>query len=258
MKMSIKSKTNDKYKSHLIDKHIFWGLPLIFFIIFFVFIFSINYSTSSIGPSGAEVAQSTPFYALYKVLLSSGIPLVLIGLLLSSTSVLSIDIYEKNKSSYLFTNHTLTIILKIIIIIIGLILCILSSMFEPESKTPLSFWDYLLICIGILFIVGIALQIFNSIKNLIQNRGDYVLIENEKLEWFDDKNNAVNEIKFSEIKSYKKISEDTSESPEIIGILIVSNLDKELKIDFESMSLIPQSEFILKVISEKIPQTSID
>ena len=97
-----------------------------------------------------------------------------------------------------------------------------------------------------------------GIKNLIQNRGDYVLIENEKLEWFDDKNNAVNEIKFSEIKSYKKISEDTSESPEIIGILIVSNLDKELKIDFESMSLIPQSEFILKVISEKIPQTSID
>jgi len=131
-------------------------------------------------------------------------------------------------------------------------------MFEPESKTALSFWDYLLICIGLLFIIGIAFQIFNSIKNLIQNRGDYVLIENEKLEWFDDKNNAVNEIKFSEIKSYKKILEDTSESPEITGFLIVSNLEKELKIDFESMSLIPQSEFILKVISEKIPQASID
>jgi hypothetical protein len=250
MKNSIKHKTNDKYKSHLIDKQIFWSLPFSFFVCFLIVILSINQSTS-IGSSGAAVVQSTAFFALYKVILSSGISLLFITFGLNYTNGFTIDIYEKNNSSYLFTNHTFIIIIKIIIIIIGLILCVLSSMFKPESKTLLSFWDYFFICIGILFIMSL-------IKNLIQNRGDYVLIENEKLAWFDDKNNAVNEIKFSEIKSYKKILEDTSESPEITGFLIVSNLEKELKIDFESMSLIPQSEFILKVISEKIPQASID
>ncbi len=250
MKKSIKNNTNDKYKSHLIDKNIFWGLPFTFFAFFLIVILSINQSTS-IDSSGAEVVQNTAFFALYKVLLSSGFSMLLIGFVLNSTSVLPIDIYEKNNSSYLFTNHTFIIIIKIIIIIIGLILFVLSSMFEPGSKTPLSFWDFFFISICILFTMYF-------IKKLIQNRGDYVLIENEKLAWFDDKNNAVNEIKFSEIKSYKKILENTSRSPQIVGILIVSTFEKELKIDFGNMSLIPQSGFIFNVILEKIPQAYID
>ncbi len=241
----------EKSKKHLIDKASLWGVPLVFFILFFVFLFLINYSASA-GPSATAVAQNTSFFALYKVLLSAGVPLILTGLILNSSSVLPIDFYLKSNSSYLFTNHWLTILFKIIIIVVGLILWLLSSISEPESKIPYSFWDYVLVAIGILFILGIAIQIINSIKNLIQNKEDYILIDEESLKWFDNKNESVNEIKFSEIKSCAKIFEETEKSPEIIGILFNSGMENEFKIEFESMSLIPQGKFIYDLISKKI------
>jgi hypothetical protein len=240
-----------KAKKQLVDKDSLWGLPLVFFILFFVFLFLINYSASA-GPSATAVAQKTSFFALYKVLLSSGVPLVLTGLILSSSSVFPIDFYLKSNSSYLFTNHWLTILFKIIIILIGLILWLLSSLFEPESNIPYSFWDYVLVAIGILFILGIAIQIIYSIKSLIQNKEDYILIDEESLEWFDNKNESVKKIKFSEIKSFTKILEETEKSPEITGIQFNSGMENEFKIEFESMSLIPQSKFIYNIISKKI------
>lgn len=254
--MTNKSKKIGKNKKHLIDKDAVWGLPLIFFIIFFVFIFLINYSPSSTGPAAAEVSKNSPFFADYKVLLSAGIPLILIGLLLFSSSVLPIDTYSKSNSSYLFTNHWHTNFFKVIIIFIGLILSFLSYIFEPESKIPYTFWDYVLTVIGIFFILGIAIQIINSVRSLIQNKGDYILIDDEKIEWFDDKNKCTKEIKFSDIKSCKTILEKTEKSPEIIGILFNSGIENELKIDFESMSLTPQSKFIYDIISKKNPENT--
>jgi len=47
--MTNKSKKIGNYKKHLIDKNAVWGLPLIFFIMFFLFILLINYSSSSGG-----------------------------------------------------------------------------------------------------------------------------------------------------------------------------------------------------------------
>jgi hypothetical protein len=254
--MTNKSKIIGKNKKHLIDKDAVWGLPLIFFIMFFVFIFLINYNHSSMGPSAAAVAQNTPFFSVYKVLLSAGISLILIGFLLISRSVLPIDTYSKSNSSYLFTNHWHTTFFKVIIIVIGLILSILSYIFEPESKIPYTFWDSVLTVIGIFFIIGIAIQIINSVRSIIQNKGDYILIDDYKIEWFDDKNKAVKEIKISDIKSCKQILEETEKSPEIIGILFNSGKENELKIDFESMSLIPQSEFIYDIISKKNPENT--
>jgi len=256
MIMTNKSKKNGMYKKHLIDKDAVWGLPLIFFIIFILFIFIINYSPSSTGPAAAAVAQNTPFFSVYKVLLSAGIPLILIGLLLISSSAFPIDTYSKSNSSYLFTNHWSTTFFKVIVIVIGLILWILSSIFEPESKIPYTFWDYVLTVIGLFFIIGITIQIINSVRSLIQNKGDYILIDDYKIEWFDDKNKSVKEIKFSDIKSCKQILEETDKSPEIIGILFNSGIENELKIDFESMSLIPQSKFIHDIISKKNPENT--
>lgn len=249
--MTKKIKEFEKAKKYLIDKDSLWGLPLVFFILFFVFLFLINYSASA-GPSATQVAQNTSFFALYKILLSAGIPLILMGLILSSSSVLPIDIYLKNDSSYLFTNHWLTVSCKIILIVIGMILWLLSSLFEPESKISYSFWDYVIVVIGLLFIAGIVLQIIISIKSLIQNKEDYILIEKERLEWFDNKNESIKEFKFGEIKSYSKILEETDKSPELTGILFNSGLEDEFKIEFESMSLIPQSKFIYDLISKKI------
>lgn len=252
--MTNKSNKIGKNKKYLIDKTAVWGLPLIFFIIFFLFIFLINYFT---GPSAAAVAKNTPFFAVYKVLLSLGIPLILIGSLLISSSVFPIDTYSKINSSYLFANHWHTSFFKVLIIVIGLILSFLSHIFTPEIRIPYTsytFWDYVLIVIGILFILGIAIQIINSVRSLIQNKGDYILIDDDKIEWFDDKNNCAKEIKFSDIKSCKPILEETDESPEIIGILFNSGIENELKIDFESMSLTPQSKFIYDIISKKNPE----
>jgi len=248
--MTNKSKKIGKNKKHLIDKDTVWGLPLTFFIIFFVFIFFINYSP-------AAVSQNSPFFADYKVLLSAGIPLILIGLLLISSSFFPIDTYSKSNSSYLFTNHWHTNFFKVIIIVIGLILSFLSYIFEPESKIPYTFWDYVLTVIGIFFILGIAIKIINSVRSLIQNKRDYILIDDDKIEWFDDKNKSAKEIKFSDIKSCKTILEKTEEKyPEIIGILFNSGKENELKIDFESMSLTPQSKFIYDIISKKNPENT--
>ena len=246
--MTNNSKKIGKNKKYLIDKNAVWGLPLSFFFIFFVFIFIINYST---GPSAVAVAKNTPFFAVYKVLLSLGIPLILIGSLLISSSVFSIDTYSKTNSSYLFANHWHTSFFKVLIIVIGLILSFLSHIFMPEIRIPYTFWDYVLIVIGLSFILAIAIQIINSVRGLIQNKGDYILIDDDKIEWFDDKNKSTNEIKYSDIKSCNPILEETEESPEIIGILFNSGKENELKIDFESMSLTPQSKFIYDIISKK-------
>lgn len=240
------------YTKHLIDKSSLWGLPVIYSILFFLFIFLINYSTSSVGPAAAAVAQNTPFFHVYKVLLSAGIPLTLIGLILNSSSVLPIDLYSKNNSSYLFKNHLQTIVFKIMIIVVGLILWFLSSIFEPESKTPYTFSDYVLIFIGLVFILGILSQITLSIKSLIQNKKDYIFIDDDRIEWFDDKNQSAHDIKISEIKTCEKLLEKTEKSPEIIGLSFTTIMGNELKIDFESMSLIPQGKFIFDLISQKI------
>ena len=129
MENNITNKENIKhiYKYILIDKTSVWALLLIYFILFFLFIFLINYSPSSAGPVAATVAQNTPFFHVYKVLLSTGIPLTLLGLTLNSSSIFPIDVYSKSNSSYLFKNHWHTIFFKIIIIVIGLILSFLFS-----------------------------------------------------------------------------------------------------------------------------------
>lgn len=251
--MTNKSKKIGKNKKHLIDKDTVWGLPLSFFIIFFVFIFFINYSST--GQAAAAVSQNSPFFADYKVLISAGITLILIGLLLISSSFLPIDTYSKSNSSYLFTNHWHTNFFKVIIIVIGLILSFLSYIFEPESKIPYTFLDYVLTVIGIFIILCYAIRIINSVRSLIQNKGDYILIDDDKIEWFDDKNKCAKEIKFSDIKSCKTIGENENE-PEIIGILFNSGKENELKIDFESMSLTPQSKFIYDIISKKNPENT--
>ena len=253
--MTNKSKKIGKNKKHLIDKDTVWELPLSFFIIFFVFIFFINYSST--GQAAAAVSQNSPFFADYKVLISAGITLILIGLLLISSSFLPIDTYSKSNSSYLFTNHWHTNFFKVIIIVIGLILSFLSYIFEPESKIPYTFLDYVLTVIGIFIILCYAIRIINSVRSLIQNKGDYILIDDDKIEWFDDKNKCAKEIKFSDIKSCKTILEKTEEKyPEIIGILFNSGKENELKIDFESMSLTPQSKFIYDIISKKNPENT--
>lgn len=252
--MTNKRKKNENYKKHLIDKNAVWGLPLIFFIMFFLFILLINYSSSSGGPSAASVAQNTPFFSLYKVLLSAGISMILNGMLLFSSTTLPIDTYSKSNSSYLFTNDWQTIYFKVIFIVIGLILWILSFIFSPESKIPYTFLDYVYIVIGIFFIIVIANNIINSVRILIQNRGDYILIDDYKIEWFDDKNKSFKEIKFSDIKSCEQILEETKKFPNIIGILFNSGMESELRIDFESMSLTPQSKFIYDILSKKNPK----
>jgi hypothetical protein len=254
MENNITNKENIKhiYKYILIDKTSVWALLLIYFISFFLFIFLINYSPSSVGPVAATVAQNTPFFHVYKVLLSTGIPLTLLGLTLNSSSIFPIDVYSKSNSSYLFKNHWHTIFFKIIIIVIGLILSFLSHIFEPESKILYTFSDYVSIFIGLFFTVGIFLQIISSIKSLIQNKEDYIYIDDERIEWFDDKNQSVYEIKLSEIKTCEKLLEKTEKSPEIIGLSFTTNMGNELKIDFENLSLIPQSKFIFDLISQKL------
>jgi hypothetical protein len=259
MENNTTNKENNKhiYKNHLIDKSSVWGLPVIYSILFFLFIFLINYSPSSAGPAAAAVAQNTPFFHMYKVLLSTGIPLTLLGLILNSSSIFPIDVYSKSNSSYLFKNHWHTIFFKIIIMVIGLILCFLSYIFEPESKTPFTFSDYVLIFIGLFFIIGILLQILSSIKSLIQNKEDYIFINDDRMEWFDDKNQSVHEIKLSEIKTCEKLLEETEKYPDIIGLSFTTSMGNQLKIDFESMSLIPQSKFIFELISQKISKKTI-
>jgi len=132
------------------------------------------------------------------------------------SSIFSIDTYSKSNSSYLFTNHWHTIFFKVIIIVIGLILWILSSIFQPESKIPYTFLDYFLAVIGIFFLIGLAMQIINFFSSFIQNKEDYILIDDCKIEWFDDKNKCIKEIKFSDIKSCKPILEGRDR---VIGIL---------------------------------------
>lgn len=238
-------------KNLLLNKDAIRLLPFIIFIEFFVIILLINYSPSSTGPSASAAAQNTQFFAIYKVLLSAGFSLTLTGGLLNSTSALPMYTYSKSNSSYLFTNHWLTTAFKIIVISIGLTLCVLSFIYEPESESPCTFWEYVLAVLGVFFITGIAIQIINSVRGLIQNRGDYIFIDDDKVEWYDDKYKSAKEIKFSDIKSCERILEKTKKYPEIIGILFNFGKEDELKIDFESMSFIPQSKHIYEIIWKK-------
>jgi hypothetical protein len=251
-----KGGNKDIYKKHLIDKSSVWSLPIIYSMLFFSVIFILNYSTSTGGPAAAAVAQNTPFFHVYKVLLSAGITLIIIGLFLNSSSVFTIDFYSKSKSSYLFKNHFQAILFKIMINVMGLILLFLSFIFEPESKTPYTISDYILTFIGLIFILGILSKIKLSIKSIIQNKKDYIFIDDDRIEWFDDKNQSVHDIKISEIKRCEKLLEKTKKSPEIIGLSFSTIMGDELKIDFESMSLIPQSKFIFDLISRKISKNN--
>ncbi len=253
--MTQKTKKIGKHKKYLINKDSLWSIPLFFFILFFIVIFSIH-SPSGTTAADAEVVKNTHFFAFYKVLFSTGIPLVLIGLLLNSSSGFSIDFYSKINSSYLFTNHWLTIFFKISIIVTGSILCALASFYMPDSNNQYSSMDYFIIFIDLFFTIGIVVQIINSVKCLIQNKEDYILIDDETLKWLDDKNKLVNEIKFSEIESCEKILEAKGKLVELIGIQLNTDKEEELKIDFESMSLIPQSEFIYDLIAKQISKNS--
>jgi hypothetical protein len=137
-------------------------------------------------------------------------------------------------------------------LVLGLFFCVLSTFFEPDNDNPIEFAEYFYIAVGGIFVLGFVFQMVHSIIKLIQNRKDYVMIDSEKIAWFDDKNKAVLEVKFSEIKSIKKIWEDTTKSPEIIGLQIISNSVEEFKIDFDSMSLLPQGKFMCDLILERI------
>ena len=231
--MGIKNKKLDNYRFYIIDKRSFLHLPIYFFILFFVFILLVNY---------VYWDKSTTFFAPFKIFFSSGISLGLIGGMLINSKVTSVDVFLKNNSSCLFTNHWSTNIIKLLFTSIGLILLILFYIFQPEEILLKSFWDYFTFCVSIFFGFGLIVAIISPIWELIQNKGDYILIENDHIEWFDDKNNETFELKFSEIKSMENRE----------NILKIKDFSKnELVIDFKSMSLLPQSDFIIKKISEK-------
>ena len=231
--MGIKNKKLDNYRFYIIDKRSFLYLPIYFFILFFVFILLVNY---------VYWDKSTTFFAPFKIFFSSGISLGLIGGMLINSNLSSVDVFLKNNSSYLFTNHWSTSIIKLLFTSIGSILLILFYIFQPEEILLKSFWDYFTFCVSIFFGFGLIVAIISPIWELIQNKGDYILIENDHIEWFDDKNNETFELKFSEIKSMEN-------REDILKIKVFSK--NELVIDFKSMSLLPQMDFIIKKISEK-------
>ena len=249
--METKVNELDRYRKFLINKNSIFNLLLLFLVIFSIMIFQLNFL--NLGQS-AEVARSTPFFANYKIFLSLGLSFVLIGGIIRSS--FSIDIYLKNNSSYYFKNFWYSIFIKIAIILIGASFIFLYVLYYPNPGSPLSISNYIENFIGvIMFFIFIAMFIID-VKTLIQNKGDYILIDSVKLIWFDDKNKSTKEIRIMDIKSCEKVLEVGKKAPKILGILLNSGHDNESKIDFKSMSLIPQSKFIFDCICEKIKESN--
>ena len=241
-----------RYKRILIERNSYWAILICVTIDFFSVLLSVNYPTSG-TPAAMEIAMNTPFFSAYKVYLSIGFSLSLAGLIINTSSIIPIDFYFRNKYSFVFSNHWYTIFFKISVLVLGLFFCVLSTFFlEPDNDNPIGFAEYFYIAFGGIFILALVFQMVNSVLKLIRNRKDYVRIDSEKIAWFDDQNKSVLEVKFSEMKSIEKIWENTTKSPEIIGLQIISNSEEEFKIDFDSMSLLPQGKFISEVISQII------
>ena len=248
----MKTKVNklDRYRKFLINKNSILSLFLLFLLFFSIVIFQLNFL--SLGQS--EAARNTSFFSIHKIFISLGLSFLGIGSFIRS--FYSIDIYLKSNSSYLFKNFWYSIFIKIVTILIGATFIFLYAFFYPNSGGPFSFSNYIEIFIGvILFFVFIVMFIID-IKTLIQNKGDYILIDSVKLSWFDDTNKFTKEIKIMDIKSCEKILRVRKNAHKVLGVLLNSGLDNESKIDFKSMSFIPQSKFIFDIICQKVKESS--
>jgi hypothetical protein len=246
--METKVNKLDRYKKFFIDKNSIFILLFFFLIIFSIVIFQINFL--SLGQS--EAARNTSFFAIHKVFISLGLSFLIIGSFIRS--FLSIDIYLKSDSSYLFKNFWYSIFIKIILILVGALFIFLYVIFYPTSEFPFSLSEYFENFIGVIIFIVFLYMVITDIKTLFQNKGDYILIDEIKLTWFDDKNNLTKEIKIMDIKSCEKILGGSEKAPKILGVLLNSGLDNESKIDFKSMSFIPQSKFIYNIISGKVKE----
>jgi hypothetical protein len=236
-------------KLKFVDKSSLYSLPIVLFILILLQLFMIKYSSISYSAGS--------MFAFYKVILVLGFNISLIGLVSESSSSLPIDLYLEGEDSILFKHHWMVSVFKIFMIIIGLSCIIIGSYLTPESEPKDKTWVYyLLIGIGSIFSIGMVVQFFITIKNLVSNRKDFIKITATQLSWYDNDQGIVKEILLSDVDNYSKKFEDTDESPELEEIHIHKKDNECEIISLKQMSLIPHQKIIIIELEKSIKPQS--
>lgn len=212
------------------------------------------------------VYNSTPFFHPFKILRAFSIVLFLCGFGFGGI----IDIYKKNQTTILIKHFNLKYLIQFLILVFALTIYLYSELLIPQLEISQQetesgwFWN-ILIALGILldvilyliFIIGVYI----SIKDLINNRKDYIKIDEDKIEFFNSKcfnnENLSNEIdEFNSIKNenVKKVElqfEIDDEVKSLESIKFILKNKKEVVMDLEEMSLSSYDNVIQNEISSR-------
>ena len=216
--------------------------------------------------SDSIVYNSTPFFHPFKIAEAFSIVLLLKGFGFGGI----IDIYKKNQTTILIKHFNIKYLIQFLILVFAIATYIYSKSLIPQLEISqqetesgwlwniLNALDILLdVILCLIFIIGVYI----SIKDLINNRKDYIKIDEDKIEFFNsicfNNENSSNEIdEFNSIKNenVKKVElqfEIDDEVKSLKSIKFILKNKKEVMMDLGEMSLSSYDNVIKHEISSR-------
>ena len=216
--------------------------------------------------SDSIVYNSTPFFHPFKIAEAFSIVLLLKGFGFGGI----IDIYKKNQTTILIKHFNIKYLIQFLILVFAIATYIYSkslipqleiSQQETESGWLWNILNALNILLDVILCLIFIIGVYISIKDLINNRKDYVKIDKDKIEFFnsichtdEDSSNEIDEFNSIKNENVKKVElqfkiDDDVKSLQSIKFILKNK--KEVVIDLEEMSLNSYGNVIQNEISSR-------
>jgi hypothetical protein len=209
-----------------------------------------------------ESLSSTPWLSDFKILISFGFAMSVVGMFLENSSVFPIDVYFRGSDHVEFRNFVPVSLAKAAITLVGVIFFGAGLYLEPETPSEeKNVGYYISFIIGGLFGLGLLRQIIVAMRNLYWNRGDFIHLSANTIKWYDNEVKVLKEFRVRDIRFFTKKFEGSDKSPSLAEIHLHPLNGTTESISLKTMSLIPQGEIIIselkKVIAEGQNDTKI-
>lgn len=257
---------NDSLKYTIAQKITFKNCfyALIFFKVFVLIVLCL---VAVYGSRDENLAfTTTSFFHPFKIILSISIVLFVCGIGFGGI----IDIYKKNRTTILIKHFNIKYLIQFLILFFAIATYIYSKSLIPQleisqQETESGWLWNILNALGILFDVILCLifiiGVYIFIKDLINNRKDYIKIDEDKIEFFnsicntdEDSSNEIEEftsIKNEEVKKVELQFEIYNDVKSLESIKFILKNKKEVVMDLEEMSLSSYDNLIQDVISSR-------
>ncbi|WP_296636199.1 hypothetical protein [Polaribacter sp.] len=219
------------------------------------------------------IYNSTPFFHPFKILCAFSFVLFLCGFGFGGI----IDIYKKNQTTILIKHFNLKYLIQFLILVFALALFFYSETLIPQLEISQQeteegwFLNTLEIVLTITLtfcFIGVIFTVYMYIKDLINNRKDYIKIDEDKIEFFNSmcftNENSSNEIdEFNSIKNenVKKVElqfEIGKSLKSLESIKFILKNKKEVVMDLEEMSLSSYDNVIQNEIKSRFKGVIIE